>query len=84
MAGIREPAAAPCLLLLWDGGKLWVLSPENRQPYSLGYSRVQREQLTGIQYAKQQFHQEGERYTSTFPANRGYILLDDHMHMPCP
>lgn len=37
----EEVAAPPCLL--WDGLKQWVLSPENRQPYSLGYSCVQRD-----------------------------------------
>lgn len=61
MVGISEPAAAPCRLL-WDGEKQWVLSPENRQLYSLGYSWVQRdgwEQLSGIQYAKQEFNQKG-------------------------
>lgn len=54
MVGIREPAAP--YLLLWDAEKQWVLSPENRQLYSLGNSWVQKdggEQLSGIQYAEQ-------------------------------
>lgn len=37
----EELAAPPCLL--WDRQKQWVLSPENRQPYSLGYSWAQRD-----------------------------------------
>lgn len=41
VSAIREPAALPCLLPR-DREEQWMLSPENKQPYSLEYSVVPR------------------------------------------